>query len=869
MAILNELLGRLRTLTRRRQLEQDLDDELAFHLAMREAEHRKSGLAADAARTLARRQFGNTASLKEQTRDVWLFASLESWLQDVRFGVRTLRRAPAFALMAILILTAAVGVPAAMFTLVDALILRPVPFDEPENLAFISMGIPSRGGRSTVAPAVLRAWRDTRAFAGAESAMPGIALVEANGTVISRGIARVSPGLFDMLGGVRPVRGRLFDRSEGLPGTADRVLLSEDVWRTVFHANPSLVGSRITSDGEALLVVGILPSDFRFPNWDTVIWRAFDAAAATTTELKDFPRMYVRLSDSLPRPDALRLATTAARAADARNARLEPIVRPLARDVLDPYYRKAVPLLAGGVVLVFLVLCGNLASLMLARLTERQREFGMRSALGASRARVMCQAIAESGIIGAAGTAGGIGLAWALVSLARGFLPESILLRTLNPLDIDVRSLAAASAAGLAAVCAGGILPAWIGTHVDPLRSMRISERGGTGTTRVRTVSRALLIGEVALACTLLAGATVLVRSFINLATADRGLDSSGVVTAWVSFDRPSLKDPSLRASLVRSIEEEVRKLPGVQQFAWSGGNPPAGGTFSWGDWQSDVPGAAPVHLEVNIYDAGPDFFDLYGIPVLRGRPVAADDTSDRVLVGERIANALWPGMDPIGRRFTFENERFEVVGVVGELSYPSLNPGVDTPEFYRHLTSIENDGQHLNIRCAATCFDTALLRYRLRSVHPDVEVVYARPLEDAYFEQLAQPRAAAALASAFSVIATFAAAAGLFAVLTYAVGRRLREFGIRIALGASPGELHRLVLREGLMVALWGIALGVSASWFLARIMASLEYGVTLSDPGNWATVLGSIAVTTMFASWRPARTASRVDPVMLLKDE
>jgi hypothetical protein len=224
---------------------------------------------------MARRRFGNPALLKEQTRDAWLFSSFESWLQDVRFAVRSLRRSLGFASVAVLTLALAIGVTTAMFTLLDALVLRPVPFHTPDELSLIYMG-GRTGGRTFVAPAVLRAWRESPAFAGAESAWADIALVEADASVATRGIARVSTGIFDLLGGVRPVRGRLFDASEGRPGTDDRVLLSEDLWRSLYQGDPSIVGRRVTINSEALLVVGILPSEFRFPSWNTEIWRAYD-----------------------------------------------------------------------------------------------------------------------------------------------------------------------------------------------------------------------------------------------------------------------------------------------------------------------------------------------------------------------------------------------------------------------------------------------------------------------------------------------------------------------------------------------------------------------------------------------------------------
>jgi predicted permease len=865
MRALGEWLRRLLTLTKRRRLERDLDDEFAFHMAMREAEHREAGLSASDAAMMARRKFGNPALLKEQTRDAWLFSSFESWAQDVRFAVRSLRRSVGFASVAVLTLALAIGVTTAMFTLLDALVLRPVPFHAPDELSLIYMG-GRTGGRTFVAPAVLRAWRESPAFAGAESAWADIALIEADASVVTRGIARVSPGIFDLLGGVRPVRGRLFDQSEGRPGASDRVLLSEDLWRTLYHGDPSIVGRRVSINGEALLVVGILPSEFRFPSWNTEIWRAYDFAQPTTNT-SDFPIVYVRFAANVPRADALRLAQDAARASDARNAKLEPKVRPLAAEMLDPYYERAVPFLAGGVMLVFLVLCANVSSLLLARLTERRREFSMRSALGATRARVMRQAFVESGVIGALGVVAGVGLAWALVSTARVLLPEALLLRTLNPLNIDLRALGIASVSGVIAVLATGLLPAWIGTHIDPIQSLRVSERGGTETRGAQAVTRGLLIAEIALACTLLVGATLLVRSFVNLASADRGLDAAGVVVVWIGFDRPVFKEPASFQAAVQSVEDHIRTLPGVQQMAWSDGRPPTGGQFSWGDWKSDVPGAQPVHLEVEMYRVGPDFFAFYGIPLLRGRTFQPRDTSQDVLLGERFAQAVFPNVDPVGRTFTFDRQQFNVLGIVREIHHPSLDPHVDRPEIYTAFSGV--GGYSLNIRCRSTCPDTALVRQKIRAAHSALTVNDVDALEDLYFEQLAQPRAVAALGFTFAAIAVLAAAAGLFSVLTYAVGRRKREFGIRSALGASPAQIQRLVMRDGLFVALAGVAIGSLAAWSLATAIASFQYGVSLNDPGTWLVVLGVITTTTLVASWRPARTATRVSPVSLLKDE
>lgn len=856
----------IRSLLQRRRVAREMDDELAFHIEMETQSNIGRGVSPAEARRRALRDLGGRDQTKEAIRDVRM-----TWLdllsQDARYAARTLCRRPTTAATAVAMLGFGIGLTTAMFTIVDALIIRPVPFHNPDELAFVYMGN-DRGGRTTVAPAVLRAWQESPAFAGAESAVPDTALVDVNGAVVARGIARVTPGLFELLGGVRPIRGRVFDSSEVRAGINDRVLLSEDLWRTLYQADPAILGRPILIDGEALVVIGVLPADFRFPSWDTVIWRAIDFRAMPASSANELPRAYVRFARTVPRQDALRIATEAARAADGTNAELYPRVQPLAGLVLDPYYERAVPLLAGGVILVFLVLCANVASLLLARLTARQREFSMRSALGASRGRLIRQAFMESSVLGALGVVVGIAVAWMLVSLSRAFLPEAFLLRTLNPLNIDARALAVTSVSGVVATLAAGLLPAWIGTRTDSETTLRITEGGGTESRGARAVTRTLLVGEIALACTLLVGATLLVRSFINLAQADRGLDVAGVLVTSLSLAPPAFPDRVARETTARAMEEQVRQLPGVQHVAWSYGLPPDGGAISFGNWQSDAPGNPVVDINVDRYRVGPQFFDLYGIPLLKGRTFEPSDQQGSVVIGERLARTLWPGLDPIGRTFSFQKERFQVVGLVREIHHPSLDARIDRPEFYEPFAGV-GSYTTMSIRCGATCPNTAVIRQQVLATHPAVRVIDVQALEDVYFEQLARPRAAAALGFVFAGVAVLAAAGGLFSVLSYAVGRRKREFGIRAALGASPDQIRRVVLRDGSVVALAGIGIGSVVAWSLGRALVSLQYGVTTTDPFTWAIVLGVLGVTTLLASWRPARQAMRADPVLLLREE
>lgn len=863
--MLTTLLRSLRAVAQRRRANRELDDELRFHVEMETEANVRRGMPPAEARRAALRDFGGVAQAREAVREVRVLP-IESIWHDVVHAGRAFRWRPLFAATAVGMLGIGIGVTTAMFTIADALILRPVPFPSPDQLSTVYMGT-SRGGRISVAPDVLRAWRSSPAFLGAESADPSTVVLEADGTVVTRGLARVTPGLFDLLGNVRPIRGRLFDPAEGSPGSDDRALISEDLWRTLFHSDPDIIGRQVRVDGAALTVVGVLPSEFRFPRWNTVIWRPirFDAPHTSTAR----PIVYVRFNPAVPRQEAARLATDAARAVDASTANLELRDIAVAGLVLDAYSERAVPVLAFAVALVFLVLCANVSSLLLARLTERRREFSMRAALGASRARLIRQAAVESGVLGVLGVLVGAAVGWTLVSAARSVLPEAFLLRTLNPLNLDVRALAVTSISGGIATVAAGLLPAWIGTRVNAGESLRIVDRGGTETRGARALTRGLLVVEIALACTLMLCAVLLVRSFVNLARADRGLDTADVVTATVTLPESAFPNPAARAAAAEAIEEQLRQLPGVQQVAWSMGVPPDGGGFMSGEWVSDAPGTSPLEMRVEYYGVSPDFFALYRIPLLRGRTFAAHDTQQHVIVGERLAAALWPDLDPVGRTFRRDKDQFTVIGVAREIHYPSVDPrGVDVPEFYRPFRGVGSFAT-TSIRCADGCPDVALVRQRIRASHPAVRPYEVNVLDDAYLEQLARPRAAAALAFAFAAIAALAAAGGLFSVLTYAVGRRRREFGIRSALGASPAEIRRVVLRDGVQVTAIGILIGGAGAFALGRALASLQYGVSVADPASWLTVFALLGLTTMVAAWRPARQATRTDPMQLLREE
>jgi putative ABC transport system permease protein len=478
----------------------------------------------------------------------------------------------------------------------------------------------------------------------------------------------------------------------------------------------------------------------------------------------------------------------------------------------------------------------------------------------------------ESGVITAAGTAAGVVVAWELVSAARSILPEDFLVRTLNPVQMDLRAVAAAACLGIIALLAAGVPAAWLGTAANPADSLRTMGRSGTATRTMRAWTRSLLVGEVALATALLVGAGVLVTSFVNLVRIDPGLDVRHVMTAWISLPGFSFDNRDARVAFSRELQRQMEQLPGVERVALSLGLPPEAGGNSSDPVQTDVPSASEQQADVLFNYVGPEFFQVYGITIVQGRGFQPGDGTDQAIVSEKLATTLWPNASALGRTFTFKGwkEWYRVIGVAREVrSTTVLDPFDDLPEFYTPLT-LGAAEVGVGLRCAGVCPGEAAIRERVRATSPHAIVYSVRPLQAAYAEQLARPRAASTLGLAFAVVSLVAAAGGLFGVLSYAVGRRRREFGIRVAMGAQPSEIRRLVLRDGVSVAVAGMTLGAVLAWALSRAIATLAFGVTVGSPLVWAVTIGVVGGATLLAAWRPGVMAMRgADPLILLRDE
>lgn len=518
------------------------------------------------------------------------------------------------------------------------------------------------------------------------------------------------------------------------------------------------------------------------------------------------------------------------------------------------YLAHATLFLGGAVGLVFLVLCANVTTLLLARAGGRAREFSTCVALGASRSRLLRQAFTESLALGVGGLAAGCGIGWLLVGLAQSWLPDAIVAQTLNPVDLDSRALAMASVAGLGATIAVSMLPASFGTDTGgAAAATRHESQSSTQSKFARSCTHGLLVAEIAFGTTLLLGTVLLVASFVRLADVDRGLDARGVVTGFAELPE---------GVSGATLDSTLRTVPGVSETTF------ARQQFShYGDgFVPDSPGSGPVEVWTSAQVVAPNYFDFYAIRLLRGRTFEEGESPSNVVISERFADAMWPGQDPVGRSFRFHDDRYEVIGVVTETRLPSLDRRRDLAELY--LPGSPLAAVAFSVRCEPACDNSALLRRRITAAAPVLGIYRLEVLEHRYDAELARPRAAAIAAIIFAGIAVMAAAGGLFSVLSYAVSRRRRELGIRASLGARPAVLQRMVFREGAWMAAAGLALGGLAGMGVSRILASVLFEVSPAEPSIWFVVAGLIGATTLLATWLPARRASGIDPSGLLRE-
>lgn len=883
------IVARFRTLLRRRQVEDNLDEELDGHLAMLVEDNVRRGMASEDARYAALRSFGGLEQTKQEYREQRGLPMLETLAEDLRYGFRQLRRNAGFTLVAILTLALGIGANTAIFSAVYAVLLKPLPFRNAGRLVRVFEANDRAGITGTGCSYLeFREWqRQNHVF----SQMAAVAAHELNLT--GRGepmvvrVGDVTSGFFSVLG-VEPLLGRAFVAADDQPGAAPVVVLSYDLWRSRFGADPRLVGTHVDLDKRPFTVVGVMPAGFRFsffdegPSrqlWVPILQDPFFGAAAT----KPDQHLFTALARLKPEISA---AQGEAEMQTVGN-RLWPEFRPGDKGwaIRTAPLREAVTgedtsapllILLAAVGLVLLIACANVANLLLARATSRAREFAVKAALGAGRGRILRQLLTESALLGLLGASLGIALAYWGVRGLSGLLPPSF--PRADSISVDGWVLAFALVLSLGASLLFGVAPALFAA--DPRLHSTLQESGGRpGEGKDRRRARNLLVtAEVALAMVLLIGAGLLIHSFSALISVNPGFETHRILRAevqlprfqystpqqWVTFSNEALariqSDPDLKDTaevLPMPIADQQVNLP----FSVVNGPPlPPGRTIT-----------------ADYATISPNYFQVMGIPLLRGRYFSRQDvmSSPRVvIISEELARLYFPHRDPVGRQLVFgflsdPSVAREIVGVVGNTREEALNqpPG---PALYVPFAQAPLWGLGLVTKTSSSAAAAAqAIEAKVHEVDRDVPVTDVQWMSQAVDASLGQARLRTWLLGLFGAMALILAAAGIFGVISYSVARRTHEFGIRVALGASRNEILGLVLKEALRLALAGVVIGMAAALGLARLMSSLLFGVRTTDPATLIVLPLVLTAAALLAAYLPARRATKVDPLAALRNE
>jgi putative ABC transport system permease protein len=802
---------------------------------------------------------------------------LDDFRRDAVFSLRSLRRSPAFTLVAVLCLALGIGANAAIFSVLNAVLLRPLPYAEPERLVRAYETLSGGGRRGSVSFANFLDWREQgtgfeRLAAWAEGSFT---LQGAGGQPEQIPVIAGTAGLFQLLG-ARPIAGRVFSaRGE----TGNVVVLSEKLWRRRFAGERSAVGRTILLDGDPHTVLGVMPAGFNFPPDSTAeAWVLFDPSPQVKKNRNShFLGVVGRLKPGVPAEKALaQLRQVAARLEKAypkdqaeRSADLQPL-----RETVVGETRPALLVLFGAVALVLLIACANVANLLLARAALRRQEVAVRLALGAGRARLVRQLLVESLVLASAGALLGALLAgWSLAvlePLAEGVLPIP------GGIPFDGRVFGFLLAVALLSGLAFGIVPALQASREDVRDTLSDAGAKATSGGRQQRLRSTLVVSEVALSLVLLIGAGLLLRGFLRLSLTPSGLISERVLTAHVAL--PDAKVKTAIPHIFRPMLEKVRHLPGVRsaalismlpiQDAW------ANGGYTVLGRPAPAPGMAPL-AETRV--ATPGFFASLGIPILQGRDFAESDAGPgvrRVIVNEALARQQFPGESPIGHQLRPEQGvPHTIVGVVGSVR----QAGLDVPplaEIYFPYTEAGLEGGlasgTLVVRTAVPPESlTAAVRQAVQEVDPGLPLYKVATMDEVIAKSLAGHRLNLWLLAIFAGIALVLSAAGLYGVISYLVAQRTREIGVRLALGAQTRDVIGLVMRQGARLTAVGIGLGLLGALAFTRVLASLLFGVSTRDPLTFSGVAALLAAVALLATWLPARRAARVEPIVAIRNE
>ncbi|NMO23319.1 ABC transporter permease [Pyxidicoccus fallax] len=798
-------------------------------------------------------------------------------LQDVRLSLRRMRREFAFTFVVVATLALAIGATTAVFSVVYQVLLRPLPYPEPARLVRLFQSTPQRE-RMGVSLLAVQAWRErAHAFQGIEGLTLRDFTLLGDGPAERVRSARATAGLLPLLG-VRPVLGQAFGAESEVPGRDQVVLLGHGLWQRRFGGRPDVVGRTLLLDGNVYTVQGVLPADFRFAP-DVDLWTPLAPNPAVSAEeepARIFMRVVARLRPGVT-VDAARSELEALAASLAREpayaelpagARLLPLHAHMVEKTREQLW-----LLAGVVALVLLVACANVANLLLARASAREREVSVRAALGAGRAQLMRQFLVESGLLALAGGASGLVLTLWGMDLMRALMPGEVL--PAEAVRLEPHVLAIAALLSLLTSFMFGLVPAMRAARADG-RGALGGLRGGRGATGQGRARAALVVAQVALALVPLVGAGLMLRTLHSLYQVPLGFEPRGITVADVFVPREKYRDDASRRLVLESLLERVRGVPGVESAGLASTVPLWGRT---GVASVLLPGedeAVAKTRELALFRTATDgYLATLDIPVKEGRGIEPTDrqgTAPVAVVNEAFARRYFPGRSAVGQRvkLALDGEDFrEVVGVVGDVHHDSLGEEPDA-EIYMPAGQFPVLYMLLTVRSTQDAATLApVIREQLRAVDPDMPLVQVRSMVDVVDASLGRTQVLGTLLATLAVLGLVLAGVGLYGVLAYSVSQRTRELGIRVALGATDGQLVWLVVGHGLRLAAVGVVLGLAGAAVLARSLSGLLYGVGAFDVFTFVAVPSLLGAVALLASWLPARRALSVPPHEALRAE
>ncbi len=879
------LLKKFLLLFRRNRFRSELDEEMAFHRAQAESDLVQSGMSREDARYAAMRQFGNPTRLHERSHETIAF-KFETLIGDLRYAARQLWSNPGFTVVMLLTLALSIGANSAIFSVIDGVLLKNLPYPQADRLVRIFLSSSSYP-KFPLNPFDFRDFRSrNHSFESMALFSRGDVQLSGSGEAERLNGFGITAGYFHTLG-LHPELGREFTSNEEIPGNGLQVVISDRLWRTRFTADPAIVGRKITLNSQPFTIVGVMPPGTEHPGNDyhavaygesVDVWWPFSFAGNPNQRGSHYTEGIARLKDGVT--------------VDQAHAEMNAIMTQLGREhpgdegwtvLVISLYREIVGrsrqlllVLLGAVAMVLLIACANAANLLLARASARQRELAVRLAMGAPRSRVMRQLLTESLLISFTGGILGFILAWGGVKALVSFLPADF--PRAHDISVSAPVFGFTFLVSLITGLLFGIVPALQAARTDPKQGLQKAGRTTTGSGHQSRLRNALVVSEVSLACVLLIAAGLMMRSLLNQLHLDPGFDQRHVLTADLSLPHEQYKNGDAVGSFYSQLVKNLQTLPGVESAG-------AGSDLPWSGWDENAGGfniegkkpAPHQEFHARYHMATPGYFQALGVPLIGGRYFTESDNAKgptAVIINRAMANRYWPGENVIGKRMTFEDAPKEkdwmtIVGVVGDIKDQPDSPAAEPGFWWPELVAPNSDMSIVIRSNSAPELLADALRNEVARLNPQLAVANIQITSQIVDKSVATPRFAFILVGLFAGLAILLAAIGIYGVLSYSVSQRTPEFGLRMALGAQQSSVVRLVLAQAAKLAVSGVAIGIVVSFLVARVLKTLIYGVSPTDPATFTLVGLVVIVVALVACYVPARRATDADPMDALRAE